>query len=226
MSVIPSSDYSPLNFRDLWEILRLPVLLALIAIAATWLVWYFTSMSCPPELAETTGCNPAQVAQHINLDVLNKMMTHAVIAGGGGGLWSYAVITRERRAREAAERELAAERERAAAEREKAAEEREKAAEEREKAAEERQRFAELLAEQRQQADDRVAEERQKAEEQRQQADDRVAEERQRAEEQRQQADDRVAEERQKAEEQRREFLALIARLTERQNGSNGPAAQ
>ena len=218
MSVIPSSDYGPLNFRDLWEILRLPVLLALIAIAATWLVWYFTSMSCPPELAETTGCNPAQVAQHINLDVLNKMMTHAVIAGGGGGLWSYAVITRERRAREAAERELAAERERAAAEREKAAEEREKAAEE-------RQRFAELLAEERQQANDRVAEERQKAEEQRQQADDRVAEERQRAEEERQQADDRVAEERQKAEEQRREFLALIARLTERQNGSNGPAA-
>ena len=51
-------------------------------------------------------------------------MTHAVIAGGGGGIWSYAMITRERKAREAAERarleleqQLAEERERAAEER-------------------------------------------------------------------------------------------------------------
>jgi hypothetical protein len=35
---------------------------------------------------------------------LNKIITQAVIAGGGGGLWSFAMITRERKAREAAER--------------------------------------------------------------------------------------------------------------------------
>jgi hypothetical protein len=70
-------------------------------------------------------------ARYINLDALNRIVTHAVIAGGGGGLWSYAMITRERKAREALEKLLAEERERAAEERERAAEERERAAEER-----------------------------------------------------------------------------------------------
>ena len=70
-------------------------------------------------------------ARYINLDALNRIVTHAVIAGGGGGLWSYAMITRERKAREALEKQLAEERERAAEERERAAEERERAAEER-----------------------------------------------------------------------------------------------
>jgi hypothetical protein len=82
-------------------------------------------------------------ARYINLDALNRIVTHAVIAGGGGGLWSYAMITRERKAREALEKQLAEERERAAEERERAAEERERAAEERERAAEERERAAE-----------------------------------------------------------------------------------
>ena len=165
----PPPVYGPLNFRDLWEILRLPVLLAIAAVAATWLVWYFTNASCSPELTETTGCNPAQIARYINLDLLNKMMTHAVIAGGGGGLWSYAMITRERRAREAAEkRELE-------------------------------------LREQLARADARIAEERERA-------DARIAEERERA-------DARIAEE-------RREFLAIIERLTERQNGGNSQSPQ
>ena len=165
MPEIPPSDYGPLNFRDLWEVLRLPILLAVVAIAATWLVWYFTSTSCSPELAETTGCNPAQVARYINLDILNKMMTHTVIAGGGGGIWSYAMITRERRAREAAERrELE-------------------------------------LREQLARADARIAEERARA-------DARITEERERA-------DARIAEE-------RREFLAIIERITGRQNSGSG----
>ena len=80
-------------------------------------------------------------ARYINLDALNRIVTHAVIAGGGGGLWSYAMITRERKAREALEKQLAEERERAADERERAAEERERAAEERERAAEERRQL-------------------------------------------------------------------------------------
>jgi hypothetical protein len=46
-------------------------------------------------------------------------------------LWSYAVITRERKAREAAERQLAEERARSAEERAQAAEERAQVAEER-----------------------------------------------------------------------------------------------
>ena len=67
---------------------------------------------------------------------------HGVPVAGGGGIWSYAMITRERKAREAAEKQLAEEREKAA---QQLAEEREKAAqqlaEERAQAAEERRRL-------------------------------------------------------------------------------------
>ena len=131
MSEYPASGDGRLTARDLWEILSLPVLLGLAAIAVTWLVWYFTSGSCPQELAQTTGCNPSRIAEYLNLEILNKMVTHAAIAAGGGGLWSYAVITRERRAREAAERRLAEVMAQAAEERAQAAEERAQAAEER-----------------------------------------------------------------------------------------------
>ena len=75
----------PPTFRDLYEILRLPILLALFAIAGTWVVWYLTNTSCPTELAVSTGCNPSMAARYINLDALNRIVTHAVIAGGGGG---------------------------------------------------------------------------------------------------------------------------------------------
>ena len=130
------------TFRDLYEILRIPVLLALTAIAGTWAVWYFTSASCSNDLANVTGCNPSTIAHYISLDALNKIITHAVIAGGGGGIWSYAMTTRQRRVIEALENQLAEERERAAEERERfmaiLAEEQRKAAEERERAAEER----------------------------------------------------------------------------------------
>ena len=121
----------PLTLLDYWEILRLPMLLALIAIAGTWAVWYLTSETCSPELAQITGCNPGQVAQYINIDALNKMVAHAVVGAGGGGLWSFAMITRERRAREAAERQLAEERQRADEERHRNDEERQRADEER-----------------------------------------------------------------------------------------------
>ena len=156
------SDYSPLTLRDLWEILRLPVLFALAAIAGTWVVWYLTNTSCTMELAQATGCNLSPMASYINLDALNKMMTHAVIAGGGGGLWSYVMTTRQRKTIEHLAKQLAEERDRAAEERETAeariAEERERfaaiLAEERRQAAEERERFAVTLAEERRRADE------------------------------------------------------------------------
>ena len=162
MSETQPPDYGPPTILDYWEILRLPVLFALIAIAGTWAVWYLTSASCPPELAQTTGCNPGRVAQYINIDALNKIVTHAVVGGGGGGLWSYAMITRERRAREAAERQLAEERQRADQERQRADEERQRADAERQRVEEERQR----ANEERQQADA----ERQQADAERQRA--------------------------------------------------------
>ena len=156
MSEYPPPGDGRLTVRDLWEILSLPVLFALAAIAVTWLVWYFTSASCSQELALTTGCNPSRITGYVNLEILNKMVTHAAIAAGGGGLWSYAVITRERRAREAAEKQLAEVLEKAAEERMQAAEERAQAAaeraEERAQAAEERAQAAAERAEERAQA--------------------------------------------------------------------------
>ncbi len=149
MSAYPAPGDDPLTFRDLWEILSLPVSFDLVAIVVTWLVWYFTSGSCPQDLAQTTGCNASRIAWYVNLEVLNKVVAHAAIAAGGGGLWSYAVITRERRAREAAERQLAEERARANQERAQAAAREEQlraeAAEERTQATEERRQFLALI---------------------------------------------------------------------------------
>ena len=138
---LPTSCDGRLTFRDLYEILRLPILFALIAIAGTWVVWYLTNASCSAELAHTTGCNASQTARYISLDALNKIFTHAIIAGGGGGFWSYIMITRERRAREAAERARADLEKQIAEERERASEERERASEERERASEERKQL-------------------------------------------------------------------------------------
>ena len=161
MSESPPSGYDALNFRDFWEILRLPVLFALTAIAATWAVWYFTSAACSAELAEATGCNAGRIAHYINLDALNKMMAHAVIAAGGGGLWSYAMITRERKAREAAEKAREAA--------EKAREEERKAREEERKAREEERKAREEERKARESVERQLTEERERADEERRQ---------------------------------------------------------
>ena len=197
-----------ITIRDLWEIVSLPLLLSGAVVAATWLVWYFTRASCPPELANITGCNPGQIARYINLEVLSKILTHAAIAAGGGGIWSYIMITRERKARETAEKNLAQEREQSAAEREQAAQEREQAAQEREQAAAERaELLARLDAERAQSADDR-------AELLAQSADDRA------------ELLARLDAAQTQAAEERRVFLATIERLTQQLNGGAPPASQ
>ena len=135
-------------FQDFREIATLPVAAALAALAVTWAVWYFTGNRCSEELAAVTGCNASAVAAFVNPALLKDIITNSAIAATGGGVWSYIMITRERRAREAAERArevaeqaLAQERERA----ERAEEERRKAdervEEERRRADEDRNRF-------------------------------------------------------------------------------------
>ncbi len=135
----PDQDISAL--RDFREIATLPVAAGLAALAATWVVWYFTGNSCSDELAASTGCNASFAAVFINPAMLKDIVTNSAIAATGGGIWSYIMITRERRAREAAEQALARERERAEEERRKAEE---RIEEERRRADEERGR---LLAE-------------------------------------------------------------------------------
>ena len=60
-----------------------------------------------------TGCNPSALAAFINPALLKDILTNSAIAATGGGVWSYVMITRERRAREEAEKALAEERRRA-----------------------------------------------------------------------------------------------------------------
>lgn len=214
----------PPTLADLWEILRLPALLALAAVAASWLVWYFTSESCTMELAQAIGCNPSRLAQYINLDALNKIAAHGVVAGSGGGLWSYAMITRERRAREDLAKQLAEERQRSDAQ---LAEERRRSDE---RLAEERQRFDAQLAEERRLAAERQAEERQRFEEERRRADERQAEERRLADERLQVIMQHLTEERAQSAEERRQLMARIEHLTQRngdqQNGDGGATSQ
>ena len=78
--------------------------------------------------------------------MLKDILTNSAIAATGGGVWSYIMITRERRAREAAEQA------REAAE---------------QALAQERERAEERVVEERRRAEERVAEERQRAEEER-----------------------------------------------------------
>ena len=130
-------------FQDFREIVTLPVAAALTALAVTWAVWYFTGNRCSEELAASTGCNASAVAAFINPAMLKDIVTNLAIAATGGGIWSYIMITRERRAREAAERALSEERQRAE-----------------EKIEEERRKADERVAEERRRADERVAEER------------------------------------------------------------------
>ena len=109
--------------QDFREIAVLPVAAALAALAVTWAVWYFTGSRCPEELGSATGCNASAAAAFINPALLKDIVTNSAIAATGGGVWSYIMITRERRAREAAEQALVQERQRAEEERNRLLEE-------------------------------------------------------------------------------------------------------
>ena len=197
-----------LTISDLWEITRLPIFLATLAIALTWLVWYLTIAPCTPELANIIACNPGRIARYINLEVLGNLFTHATLAAGSGGFWSYLMITKERRARQAAEMRLAEALEQSAADREREAAER---AADRAQFAEERAQF--------------VAERAQFAADREREAAERAADRAQFAAEREREAAERAAERAQAAEE-RRLFLAAIERLTAQRNGNNPPDSQ
>ena len=133
-------------FQDFREIASLPVAAGLAALAVTWAVWYFTGNRCSEELAVATGCNASTAAAFINPALLKDILTNSAIAATGGGIWSYIMITRERRAREAAEQA------RDAAE---------------QALAQERERAEERVEEERRRAEERVEEERRRANEDR-----------------------------------------------------------
>ena len=137
--------------QDFREIALLPVAAGVTALAATWLIWYFTGDLCTEELATISGCNPSSIATFITPALLKDLLTNSAIAATGGGLWSYVMITRERRAREAAEKALAEARQREEEALARVDEERRRVEEERLRTEEERRRAdedrARLLAE-------------------------------------------------------------------------------
>ena len=155
-------------WADLWDIARIPALLALIAIAATWMVWYFTTEPTDPKSVRPIECDWNRLDKCFSLNLVNKMFTHGAIAGGTGGVSFYIMLRRERMAREAAEK--------------RAEEERQRGEEARQRLEEERQRGEEVQR--------RADEDRRRADEDRRRAD----EDRRRADEERQLLINRILE--------------------------------
>ena len=109
----PAPIEEPSLLADLWDIARIPLLLALLAVTATWMVWYFTAEPGDPKSVRPTECDWDRLEKCFSLNVVNKMFTHGAIAGGAGGISFYVMLRRERLAREAAERRADEERQRA-----------------------------------------------------------------------------------------------------------------
>ena len=133
---------------DIVEIIWLPALGAIATAAITWLIWYYSTAPCTPELAQIACCNPAPLARYINVEIFGRMLTYGAIVAGGLGFWRYDMIKRERAARIAAEN-------RSIEIQKQAAEERQTLLatldEERQQAAAERQTFLATLTAERQQ---------------------------------------------------------------------------
>ena len=141
------SEESPLvTLRDLAEILWLPLLVGLVVAGVTWLIWYYTSIPCAPELATSHYCNPAPVAKYIDVEIWARCLTLGTLTGGiiGGGV-NYAMFSRERAARIAAETIAAEERKLREEERKLREEERKLREEERKLREEDRQRIDQLV---------------------------------------------------------------------------------
>ena len=181
--------------RDIYELLRLPALFAVVTAATTWLIWYYTSTSCTVELVALTGCNPAMIARYINVDVFGRLLTYSAITGAAGGVWNYDMFTKMRAA--------------IAAERSRADEAEMRLAEYLQQAEEERR----LRDEERRQERERIEEQRLQSEEQRRQEHEvfmaMLAEERRRSDENQQAFMSTLS-----------EITAQVTRLVERQNGN------
>ena len=137
----------PSLWAEIWEMVWIPVLLALLAMSITWAVWYYTTEPGEPESKKPAGCHMWDKPEKcISLDALNKMFTHGAIAGGVGGVSFYIMLRRERLAREAAERRADEERRRADEERRQADRERRRADRERQRADRERQQLLDRIA--------------------------------------------------------------------------------
>ena len=190
--------------RDVYELLRLPALFAVGTAALTWLIWYYTSVSCTPELATLIGCNPATIARYINVDVFGRMLTYSAITGAAGGVWNYDMFTKMRAV-------IAAERTRADEAVQQLAEYRQQSEAERRQ---ERESFMVALAEERRRSDEERRQMQQQADEERRLLQQRSDEERRLLQQQ--------------VTDSQQAFMAALTEITaqmaQQRNGSNGDA--
>ena len=130
------------------EILWLPLLIAALTAAVTWLIWYYTGVPCTPEAAVLHHCNPGRITHYINVEIFVRCVTLGSLTGTliGGGV-NYIVISRERAARIAAETMLVEERKRIDQLVQQFAETQRQAAENQRQAAENQQAMLSTLAE-------------------------------------------------------------------------------
>ena len=139
----PQPDAGP-TLGDIVEIIWLPALGAIATAAITWLIWYYSTAPCTPELAQIACCNPAPLARYINVEIFGRMLTYGAIVAGGLGFWRYDMIKRERAARIAAENRAIAIQQQADADRRQADADRRQADADREQ---ERQQFMSIINE-------------------------------------------------------------------------------
>lgn len=94
---------------EIRELIQVPVALGLAAAVLTWVVWYFTAPGCDGLSARLSFCNPSALAGLINYGVFVGMLTSGSVVAGMGGLINIAMISRERRRADEAEKMLAEE---------------------------------------------------------------------------------------------------------------------
>lgn len=96
--------------RDAWEVIQLPLALALLAALITWLVWHYTATPCAGLARVLNSCNPSVAARFIDSGVWAGMLPHGAVGAGAGGVYNFAMISRERRRADDLERLLREER--------------------------------------------------------------------------------------------------------------------
>ncbi len=117
--------------------------------AATWLVWFYTTIPCTPENAIELMCRPGWLSSYVSTAVLRDCIVHSGIAITITGGSDIMLFLQERRRNDQMMEMMKAFMEEATEQRRQMAEERrqaeERAIEERRQAAAERQAFLEAL---------------------------------------------------------------------------------
>ena len=95
------------------EFWRGPIILGAILATLTWLVWYFTKVSCSDDNAAKGLCNPGVLAAFVNADIMSRCTAAWLGATTLTGGINAIMLNRERERTEEANRRVDEERKRA-----------------------------------------------------------------------------------------------------------------